>query len=41
MRLIFAVALAVAVSWALTMPSLAQADDDTVDPGSTAFLHGD
>jgi len=41
MRLIFAVALAASVSWALAAPSFAQDDDDTVDPGSTAFQNGD
>src|ERR1700754_5098708 len=42
MRLIFAVALALALSWITALPSLAQDDDDdTGDPGSTAFNNGD
>ena len=41
MRLIFAVALAMALSCATAMPSLAQDDEDPADPGSTAFNNGD
>jgi TPR repeat protein len=42
MRLIFAVAVAMALSLGIVRPSLAQDDDDdAADPGSTAFQNGD
>jgi TPR repeat protein len=41
MRLMFALALAAALVLGLARPGLAQDDDDTADPGSTAFQNGD
>jgi TPR repeat protein len=41
MRLIVAVALAMGLACAMAVPGFAQDDDDSADPGATAFNNGD